>query len=503
MSRSSLWNALRLGLAAWTAFAVASGLGIDHAFWASMPVWVVAQPWRGVLLERALWRVLGTIAGGGLGLALLALSPAPLVTALVMAALLGGFAAALHLWQGVRSYLPLMSAITIAVVVIPAMNDPGAGLGLAVDRLWCTLIGGLSVAVIVGLFTPPADGAGFRDEALALAARVAQTARALQAGAPAALGEDLHALADLEGRARLMAAGTRHGYRQLQRIDALVAAGLALLQAGAARPQPASGDRARLMRAEARLEEACAALRDPRPGRLSRHIPPPRNPERAAAMALMAVLASLAGSVAILLTDSIAAELTAFSMAIFALVLGSVPLPQAMAPKLVVGAVSGVLFGALYRLGVQPHVGDWGSLVLTLAPFVALGALARVHRRTAVFALDANMCFMLASQAGEPAIPAGGVAVISVCMALGTALMVLSFLLLPRPGAGTLRRAEAALQRDLSALQRRGAPPEAWEAASGRRLLTLALELNKTGGQLPQQILDRIEAGRRSLKGQG
>ncbi|WP_420342316.1 hypothetical protein [Paenirhodobacter sp.] len=43
-TRAELLGAFRLGLAAWGAFAVASGLGIDHAFWASMPVWVVAQP---------------------------------------------------------------------------------------------------------------------------------------------------------------------------------------------------------------------------------------------------------------------------------------------------------------------------------------------------------------------------------------------------------------------------------------------------------------------------
>ncbi|WP_108258589.1 FUSC family protein [Mangrovicoccus ximenensis] len=131
MTKAELGRALSLGAAAWTAFALATALGIEHAFWASMPVWVVAQPWRGVIFERALWRLLGTVLGGAAGLALLALSPSPWATAIGMALLLAAGASLTHLWQGVRSYLPLMSAITVAVVVLPAMLDPSGGLELA------------------------------------------------------------------------------------------------------------------------------------------------------------------------------------------------------------------------------------------------------------------------------------------------------------------------------------------------------------------------------------
>ncbi|WP_367176936.1 FUSC family protein [Donghicola sp.] len=67
-------------------FVVATALGVDHAFWAAMPVWVVAQPWRGVTMERALWRLVGTIVGGTAGLALLAVSPSPWVTGIGMSA---------------------------------------------------------------------------------------------------------------------------------------------------------------------------------------------------------------------------------------------------------------------------------------------------------------------------------------------------------------------------------------------------------------------------------
>ena len=70
-------RAATLAAAAWLAFAIASLLHVEHAFWAAMPTWVLAQSSRGLVIERALFRLLGTLIGAGLGLCILT-QPLPL-----------------------------------------------------------------------------------------------------------------------------------------------------------------------------------------------------------------------------------------------------------------------------------------------------------------------------------------------------------------------------------------------------------------------------------------
>ncbi|MFD2173223.1 FUSC family protein [Rhodobacter lacus] len=530
MTRLELWHAARLALAAWAAFAIATALSIEHAFWASMPVWVIAQPWRGVTLERALWRFLGTAVGGGLGLGLLALSPDVRVTAGALSLLLAGFAFCVHIWPGVRNYLPMMCAITLAVVVLPALLDPSGDLELARDRLACTGIGALCVVMIVGPFTPKADAPGFRAAGAALAARFRQTAALLlfapdeTARLDAAFAETLRSGAELETRARLVAAGSRDGYRRMAALEAILAAGLALLEAASlARRTPAEAARARALLhapSEARvppppdtasdpmanalhaLETACRELQATAPsGRALNRIAPPRNLAAGLRGAALAFCVSLAGGALVILTGSFALELAAFSMTVFALVLGAMPLPQPMAPKLGTGVVIGAATGVLYRLAVQPHLTDWPSLVLTIAPFILLGALGRANPRTAPYALDANMCFMLASQAGAAATTPTVAISSGVAMALGTLLVVACVMALPRPGARLIRRTEARLERDIRLLKTRSnaLPPAHWTAIWSRRVLSLAAALESTAQPLPRHLLDLAVRGQEAI----
>ncbi|SOC15858.1 uncharacterized membrane protein YccC [Rhodobacter sp. JA431] len=529
MTRTQLGQALRLGLAAWTAFAVATALGIEHAFWASMPVWVVAQPWRGVVFERALWRLLGTLIGGGIGLVLLTLSPTPWVTAVVMAALLALGGALTHLWQGVRNYLPMMTALTIGVVVIPALLDPSGGFDLAMDRLACTFIGGVSVALIVGLFTPKADSAGFRAEGAALAQRFPEVARLLlDTRVPTTrkdevVAEVIHLGAELETKARLVAAGSREGYRRMAALDAILAAGLALLEAAteAARnfptreaaqrllsdepgtgPLPETGPLPRLSRSLAALGAAIDELQSTAPsGRDLPRLAPPANPTLALRGAVVAALASFAGSAMQILVGGFAMELTAFSMAIFALVMGSLPQPKLIAPKMAVGVVIGAVTGAAYRIGLQPHLTGWLDLVITILPFIAVGAIARAYPRTAIYALDYNMCFMLASQAGAAPALTPDVIQSAIAMTVGTLAIVVCYVALPRPGPALIGRTEARLAADLELIAKRSEPISAqrWTAIWGRRVVTLAIELEKAGEALPRRVLRLASAGHAAI----
>ncbi len=198
-----------------------------------------------------------------------------------------------------------------------------------------------------------------------------------------------------------------------------------------------------------------------------------------------------------ILSGSFSAELTAFSMAIFALVLGSMPLPHVIAPKLGTGVVLGVIAGMAYRIGVQPHIGGWSDLVLTILPFIAIGALARAHPRSAPYALDANMCFMLSSQAGAAAAPMPAVLASGLSMAAGTLAMVGCYMALPRPGRHLAARTRTRLDRDLALLSARAEPlgHRRWAAIWGRRIVTLAVELDKSGETLPPDLLGLASAG--------
>ncbi len=531
MTRSDWVRAASLGMAAWLSFVVATALDVDHAFWASMPVWVVAQPWRGVTIERAVWRLVGTVIGGGAGLLLLAVSPAPWVTGLGMSALLAVGAALIHLWSGVRSYMPLMCAITVGVVVVPAMLDPSGEFSLALDRMICTLIGGIAVAVIVAPFTPNADRAGFRSAGVDLADRFIATARLLLAQDASeqvlddAVADTLRQGAALEARARLVAAGSREGYRRMAALDAILAAGLSVLEAAAsagrdagARAQAqqvlaADGTRptptpeqigypavARLVQARRALAIGVEDLQAVAPsGYDLRRLVPPHDPSLALRGASLAAASGLVGSMLFILTGSIVGELMAFSMVIFALVLGSMPVPQIMAPKLIVGVSIGALAGMLYRIGVQPYTGDWGALVLGLLPFIAVGAVARANPRTAPYALDANMCFMLASQAGAGVAPMPEILGSGAAMVLGALAVVLCVMALPRPSVRLIHKTEAKLQRDLSALVAAGGDDHRWSALWGRRVLTLAMALDAAGEGVPRRLLGLAGDGYEAL----
>jgi uncharacterized membrane protein YccC len=77
--RATVQRGLWLALAAWLSFSIAACLHVHNAYWPAMPVWVISQSSRGVLLERALFRVIGTLVGAGVGFALVHLPVSPFI----------------------------------------------------------------------------------------------------------------------------------------------------------------------------------------------------------------------------------------------------------------------------------------------------------------------------------------------------------------------------------------------------------------------------------------
>nr|WP_275976343.1 FUSC family protein [Geothrix alkalitolerans] len=544
-----------MALSAWVAFTIATLVHVQNAYWAAMPVWVVAQASRGVLLERALFRVVGTLLGAAVGFALLHVPAPPYVQFLLLGlwvALNGGLT---HVLRGVHGYGALLAGITAAIVVVPSVLAPGASLDLATARVECTLIGVLVTTVITGLATPKSPAQAFFLQIRGLSAdAVAYAAEVLRHGAPAMGAEKRRILAEIsevEASARLTLAGSFEGYRRLHDVDSLVVGALGVMSAAVAlRPlegAPAgregtpvgwteglvprltslaerlrsasdlpleetspidAGAGDRLSRALARLLEANAALA--RPLEASRALPFRRElavlaPHREWPQAGRTALASGASAfLAATLAHGTASPLVvqaAMGLCIFPLVLGSMALPQRVAPKLLTGVVAGAAVAALYRLLVQPVFPAPPALWWTLAPFLLVGGLLRAHPRTAIAGVDFNMCFMLASQAGATAVVSplaivGG----SAALAAAAGLEAGAYILVPRSSVKQAEEAVGVIRRDLLRMVEPG-PGDAigdWRARGARQILRLSLHLGRAkdlGWRWPKGMLAVLSLG--------
>jgi hypothetical protein len=132
----------------------------------------------------------------------------------------------------------------------------------------------------------------------------------------------------------------------------------------------------------------------------------PRPPHRPPAMCsvllhgMIAAATALLGGVLVLLVKGPAGVAAALSLCIFSLIIGSSRNPAPILTYMPPGAALGVLAALAYR-GVDMMLPDLPGTALMLAmPFITISAALRSHPRSALLGLDANMCFLLAAEAG-------------------------------------------------------------------------------------------------------
>jgi uncharacterized membrane protein YccC len=549
LDRPVVARGLVLALSAWVAFAIATLVHVQNAYWAAMPVWVVAQASRGVLVERAVFRVMGTLLGAAVGFALLHVPVDPYVQFALLGLWVAVNGGLTHVLRGVHGYGALLAGITAAIVVIPSVLAPGASLELATARVECTLIGVLVATVITGLATPKSPAQAFFLRIRFLSAdAVAYAAGVLRHGAPAMGAEKRRILAEIsevEASARLTLAGSFEGYRRLHDVDSLVVGMLGVMSAAVAvRPQEAApvgwaegltprlewlADRLR-SEAEPQSGEVSSVDMEPRSGRLSSALTRlleanaalarPLEPSRALPFQReLAVLAphrewpqagrtALASGAATFLAAAWArwsgsplVVQAAVGVCIFSLVLGSMALPQRIAPKLLTGVVVGAFVAAVYRLLVQPSFPSPPALWWTLAPFLLVGGFLRAHPRTAIAGVDFNMCFLLASQAGATA-AVSTLAIVggSAALAAAACLVAGSYILMPRSSVKQAEEAVGVIRRDLLRMVEPD-PGEAiadWRARGARQILRLSLHLGRAkdlGWRWPKGMLAVLSLG--------
>ncbi len=459
LDRAGLFHGLRLTLAAWLAFATACLLHVENAYWAAMPIWVVSQSARGLLFERAVLRIIGTLVGAAIGFAILGAESRVLLVLALLGAWVGLNAFFVQMLRGVFGYGALMAGMTAAVVVLPSVLHPDHAGALALARVECTLIGVVVVTLVTGYWTPAAPRQGFYAQVRAVVHDALAYVAALSGGGVTEQKEAeerriLQRMANLQVNASLVTAGSVEGYRRLHHVDGLLLAALGAMVAGRAvaeRDGPgeepgrlaAALDRLRL--AERTFEEEPAGADAHFFGRKATYLAPQRDALLAAESGLITGGATFAAGSLGWLSGWPAGELAALGVCIFSMVLRSLPVPRAIVPAMVRGVAAGALAAALYRLLIQPHIATVPELILSMAPFLLVGGLARASRRTVGPALDFNMCFLLASQAALPAVT-DHLAILNgtAALLLAAGVVAQGYRVVPaRPERSAMRAAEA------------------------------------------------------------
>lgn len=146
---------LKSFIAAMLALYLSSMAGLPNTFWSLITVYVVSQPWAGMVRSKAVYRVIGTFIGSSAALFILP----PLVQSPVL------LSAALALWVGVcvfvsqldrtpRSYVFMLAGYTAAFIAFPSVTSPQSIFNTAVTRVEEIFIGIMSASLVHSVILP-------------------------------------------------------------------------------------------------------------------------------------------------------------------------------------------------------------------------------------------------------------------------------------------------------------------------------------------------------------
>ena len=432
-ARASAGFAVRTTVAAQVALLSASALGLHNTHWAAMTVWLVAQPTRGLLLEKSILRIAGTLVGAAAGFGLLALFPDRLVPLVVGLALWSALCAGASAFvRPARAYGILLAGYTAIMLVLPSSAGAVTVHGLFADRVLCTLVGVLVSTAITGLFTPRHSPARLDAQLRRLGDDVFAFAHAVRSGAivqplldrqrhlvaaVGRLGEEtdralpgfltnrrrrrkvrraLRALLGLLVESRVAAErqppnsapSATHGFPAPEPIpltaqgDALVAR----IRAGALRWRP---DAPSPEHASSPLLSSVVAPHAPGARSLRNH--------REAAVASAKALTGMATVGAIWWATGWRDGLTmVVSASVFFTLFAGNESARTWVTHILVGSACGGAAAAVYVL-LLPFARSPAGTALLAAPFLLAGAWAMARPLTAKSAIDFNMVFLLAT----------------------------------------------------------------------------------------------------------
>lgn len=507
--------AVRTTAASLVALYVALLLDLDEPKWAAMTVWIVAQSSPGMSLSKSQYRLLGTVAGAVVGLALVALfAQTPELFLGALAVWLGLCTAASTGLRNFRSYGAVLAGYTAAIIGISAASAPDQAFEIAVARVVYITLGIVVEAVFTAIFAPDAPLAGIRGRLDGfLRQTAAVSARALRGeDNSAALRGLFGAAIALDAAAEYAAAGSREVRRRYGHLRGAVAACLAQLAAAQTlrdhldrRPE----DRGELAAASAALMDALAAGAPDADARLAREIEAVRasspavggrllrerlramlasareattrlrlfedpaapasrlafryhvDPMAALRNALRAAVAMLAAAAVWMATAWPSGGAMVVIVAVVCALFATRPNAIAAGFGFLKGAGAGILVAALCNFVLLPQVSGFVTLALVTAPFLVAGGIAMRHPATAAPATSFTLFLwdLIGPDNAGRAEVAGflnGALALMIGVACGTLVFAL---VAPADPARVRARLHQAVRRDLRAI---GANPGRW-----------------------------------------
>lgn len=137
-------------VALWLAFL----LQLDAPYSALTTVILVANPVQGMILEKSLYRLGGTLLGGLAALILMALfAQAPELFLLGLAVWMALCTAASTLLRGHRAYGAVLAGYTVALIALPVANAPESVFSVAMARTGAVTLGVVSSALVGALLS--------------------------------------------------------------------------------------------------------------------------------------------------------------------------------------------------------------------------------------------------------------------------------------------------------------------------------------------------------------
>ncbi|TCL72652.1 FUSC family protein [Rhizobium sp. BK251] len=155
---------LRMAAAAILAMAIAYRLELSDPQWATLTVYLLAQPTVGGALSKGTWRAIGTVGGGLLGLLIVGLfsqAPELLVAATVL--MVGVIFYTGARLRNFASYGVLLAGYTAVLVAYEGSSDPLNAWSIAIDRIGAILIGIGCITAVSMIVLPRYAGDALRE----------------------------------------------------------------------------------------------------------------------------------------------------------------------------------------------------------------------------------------------------------------------------------------------------------------------------------------------------
>lgn len=220
---------LRTALAACLALIVAWAIGLEHPQWSAMSVWAASQPVRALLLEKSLYRIVGTVVGTAVGLVLLLATGSNLLWLVIGLSLWVGLCAGIgNALHSMIAYATLLSGYSASMVALLGTANSMNIMALGVDRLLTVLVGVLTALLIGLLFAPRASRSDLEERGRRSTSRVLHLLAGRLGPQPQrtlpAPSELLADIAVLEAQLEPSAAGSRRARHSARSQRAILAA---------------------------------------------------------------------------------------------------------------------------------------------------------------------------------------------------------------------------------------------------------------------------------------